>query len=1043
LAVKDKSVQIVVSAEVKKVLDAFDSAGKGITKFGAETERIGKAIDGAFAPLMKGLTVAVGAITGAMGALAKAALNVGGDFEMTMTRVAGVSSATQEEFAALTEKAEKLGETLPITASQAAEAMYSLSSAGMSAKETLGAIDGVVGLSIAQNYDLAESANLMTATIRGFGLEADQAGRVADVFNNVISSSMMNMQKLNDAMSYVAPVAKSLGISLEDTAAAMGKLADSGLRGEQIGTALRAIMLSLVDPTAEAARELDKLGVTVTDVNGKLRPLDDIFQDLKAAGMDAAEAVRIFDKRSVAAALTLMEVSGSLDEYAERLGKLGRTQELLSLMMDTFVNRVKAVSSAYEATLIEVFKQIEERAGAVADTIRDLILVFNDWARETKIFEKVLNALFEGFGIATGNVELFRQSLESIDVDAVAARFRGFAEGVRVLFDALMELGNTVPWKFIAEHLDKITYFIVTGWAVGKVTLITSSILGLAGVFIKLSKSLYGLAAAQKAVEAGYLFSPAGILSLKAFGVGLSGALALILAFPDALADNADNAELWTEAINGNTDALAKLSEEEQKFIRDKYGVGDKLKDEAKEAEAAVIEINQSYLDFLQIITLGYKNEAEQIEQLVAGFSKEITQALKEGGDKGVKDFLASFGKLPPEMEVLMQKVILAVKKGAEEMGMAGEGAKSFSQSVSEEIQKAITDYQKYAAEMTQKTKELIDTTGINAKEAWALLEQDLAGKAGETSKKLVEQFGNPSVAQAFAAAFDTMAKKAGDAMTFRISDALNSVKSAINEISKEAKGAIDEFLGKLAEAAPAFQNLQLQQVRETVDSIVFMADNGMSKVIRVYDKATGEIKDVAQTLQDTGRDSSKAFDQAANEIDRAGRKTGDAWTDGAIRPLEKTAQTAESASQSITNITASVQAVGDKVSAIAVTIGDAIKNMGDRMVSTLTAALDTARGLFERTGIEAAQRMMDNLNATIRNAIPSLSTTAQYAGQTMGMHMGRAMENAMQQSITNISQAIAALERRIAAAKSAASSASRSGGVDPAALASAYAREG
>jgi len=227
------------------------------------------------------------------------------------------------------------------------------------------------------------------------------------------------------------------------------------------------------------------------------------------------------------------------------------------------------------------------------------------------------------------------------------------------------------------------------------------------------------------------------------------------------------------------------------------------------------------------------------------------------------------------------------------------------------------------------------------------------------------------------------------------------------------------------------------------VDAISFIADNGVNKVIRVYDKATGEIREVAQTIQNSGKDSSKAFDQAANEIDRAGRKTGDAWTDGAIRPLEKTAQTAESASQSITNITASVQAVGDKVSAIAVTIGDAIKNMGDRMVSTLTAALDTARGLFERTGIEAAQRMMDNLNATIRNAIPSLSTTAQYAGQTMGMHMGRAMENAMQQSIANISQAIAALERRIAAAKSAASSASRSGGVDPAALASTYTREG
>lgn len=1039
---KDKSVQITISADVKRALDAFDSVGKGVMRFGTEAEKIGKSLDSVFAPLMKGLTLAVGAISTGIGTLTKSALNVGGDFEMVMARIQGVSKGTKEDFDALEAKARELGEKLPISAKQAAEGMYNLAQAGMTAAESLDAIDGVTGLAIAQNYDLAQSSALVVATLRSFGLEVDQAGRIADVFNNAISSSMLSMDKLNNAMTSVAPVARQLGISLEETVAMMGKLADAGMQGPEIGTALRNMMLNLVKPSKEAGGALERLGVAVMDASGRMRPMTDILQDLKNANMSVADATAIFGKRAAASSLILAEAAKDLKEYTKEVGELGKTQEMLAKMMETFANRVEEVKSAYQETLLVMFDQIKDKAKDVTQTIRDIILAFNEWARETELFRKISDAIFEGFGIVTREIEGFKSALRAIDVDAIAARFKGFAEGVRALFDAFARLAEKVPWRLLAEHLDKITYFIVTGWAASKITIIVSGIAGLAGTFMKLSKALFELAKAQAAVEGGTLLKGLSLGSLKTFSVGLAGALALITAFPDALADNADNAKLWTEAIKGNMEALAKLSKEEQAFIREKYGVGDKLKEEADKAEAAVVAVNENYKAFLDLTYAAYQTEAERMSQLVAGFSVEINEALKEGGGKGVKDFLASFGELPDDMAAMMKNVVDTVKEASEQMGAGSEGAKSFAQSVSMEIQAAITEYQTYANEMTARTRELIDETGVNAKEAWALLEADLEAKAAETSKKLTDEFGNPSVAQAFADAFGRMAQAGGDQMTLRIANALNNVKSAIREISAESKKAIDTFIADLEAKAPAYSNMQLTQVRETLDHVIFMAENAQTKILRVYDKNTGEIRELAETLNSMGRDTPRAFEQAAASIDAAGRKSGTAWEKGAVKPLGDTASKAESTAAALEAIAVKAQTVSERISTMAKDIEGVVKAMGDTMVTTFTSALDSLRATFERVSFEIGQLLGVNINSALRNAIPSMSATAQMAGQQMGQSMGRAMEMSMQGSISNITQMIAALERRIAAARAAAASASSSG-VSAAALQSNYAREG
>jgi hypothetical protein len=320
-------------------------------------------------------------------------------------------------------------------------------------------------------------------------------------------------------------------------------------------------------------------------------------------------------------------------------------------------------------------------------------------------------------------------------------------------------------------------------------------------------------------------------------------------------------------------------------------------------------------------------------------------------------------------------------------------------------------------------------------------METDLKAKAQATSKGLVDEFKNPAVAAAFAQAFGGMAKAAGDEMTLRISDALNDVKSAISAISAEARKAIDEFLQGMEDLAPAFQNLQLQQVRETTDSITFMADNGMSKIIRVYDKATGEISDVSQTIADSGRDSSKAFELAARDIEAAGRHTGTAWTQGAVEPLQRTAETAKTTGAAIGALSAEAVKVADGFKAAIDGIDAAISTMGERMVSALSVAVEGLKTVFEQIGIDSGNSMMTALNRQVEAAIPSLSTTAANAGMSMGQSMGRSLESAMQTSLQNIARAVDAMARRAAAAVPAA--AGSGGNVDAAALAAAYAREG
>lgn len=955
---KDRSVQIELSASIKSVISAFDDAGKSLTKFGKQAQNVGESLGKIFNPLMKGLVASVTVISTGMTLVAKSALQVGGDFELSMAMVKGVTSSTTEEFDLLVNKAKEMGQELPVSANDVAKAMYTLASAGFDAGEVLGSIEGIVKLSIAQNYDLAETTDLVTTVIRSFGMAAEDTGKIADIFNNAISTSKLNMDKLNQSITYVAASSHALDFSLESVVAVLAKLADSGLRAEQIGTGARTLITSLIKITPEAAKVLDKLKVSVDDGAGSLRPLSEIFMDLRDAGMTASDAVLIFGKRFFNAALTVAAAADDLAEYEEELRKIGKTQGLLDAQMATWLRKLALVQNAFNLIRIEVFEQIKEKAKELANEIQELAIAFLDWAKETEVFKKVFDALIEGFGFAVGNAKDFGEALREIDVDKLADKFKNFAETTKKLFDAFVNLAKKVPWKFIAEHLEEIATVIVTGWAAGKIALIIGGLSGLGKAFGKFSVIIKKTAEAVGA----WNLAHAGMVLNWGWIAGVAGAaLGLIALFPTELEEATGSSEDWTLALQGNKEALAKLSEEEQKFVKEKlkeYSVGKVLEEEAVQVESATDRVEQSMRDYLKTVVETFTTESEKVRFLSENFGDDIRQAFASGGKAGVKEFLAIFGKLEQGTKELMDEVVARATEGMDELGNIVVKT-TFSQDVSKAIQEALQSYNTYAADQMAKTQELVDTTGINVKEAWAALEVDLKAKAENTSKELTKQFSNPSVGAAFAKAFDDMAKAGGNAMTFRISDSLNNVKSSIQEMSAEAKSAIDGFIAELTTKAPAYANLQLTQVRETVDEIIFMAKNATTSVINIYDKNTKTFKSTAEAMRDTSNESSKLFNKTADEVDAAGRKSRDAWNAGAIEPLRQTGAAAQTAGLAFSAVLGIVESLGNKISTMGTLASGVFSSMAKEVqmlgssLSTMGVEIDT--GMSRITGVIVA----------------------------------------------------------------------------------------
>ena len=268
-----------VNAELAKA--PFDEYAEKAGKVGGTITKAGESL----LPLTTGL-VGLGAT----------AVKITADFDQQMSKVSAISGATGDDFDSLRDKANEMGEKTKFSATESAEAMEYMAMAGWKTKDMLGGIEGIMNLAAASGEDLASTSDIVTDAMTAFGLSAEGTTKIvkdgftkevanathfADVLAAASSNSNTNVSMLGESFKYVAPVAGSLGYSVEDTAVALGLMANSGIKASQGGTALRTMLTNLAKPTDKIADAMDYLGISLSNSDGSMKSLQELMDDLR------------------------------------------------------------------------------------------------------------------------------------------------------------------------------------------------------------------------------------------------------------------------------------------------------------------------------------------------------------------------------------------------------------------------------------------------------------------------------------------------------------------------------------------------------------------------------------------------------------------------------------------------------------------------------------------------------------------------------------------------------------------------------------------
>lgn len=341
--------------QAEKSLSGFSSAATKADKSSGQLTKTSSGLKGSYDRLNSSLSsaaksmLALGAAAVSLAAVSRTLTG----FEDSMAQVAAITRANTQELKAMREMAKSLGATTKFSASEAADGIRFLGMAGFSASESLASIPAVLNLATASAMGLADAADIATNIMSGFGIQAQNAAKVADVLAAASSRSNTTVQQLGGAMSTVAPISAALGISLEDTAAAIGTLSDAGIQGERAGTAMRGALASLAGPTTQAQKTLKDLGLTVQEVNPQTNDLATVFGRLNEAGLNTAQAMTIFGREAASGALVLTQASGRVGEFGDILRNAsGEAQRMADIMADSLAGDFKNLESAVESIII-------------------------------------------------------------------------------------------------------------------------------------------------------------------------------------------------------------------------------------------------------------------------------------------------------------------------------------------------------------------------------------------------------------------------------------------------------------------------------------------------------------------------------------------------------------------------------------------------------------------------------------------------------------------------------------------------------------------
>lgn len=335
-----RNLVVKIAADISSLSKGLQTAQKKLKNISSSFTKIG--------------TKMTASLTLPIVALGASVVNLSQQFEQSMANAGSVSGATAEELQRMTDLAREMGSKTVYSASQAADALYYMASAGYKVDQMAAAIQPTLNLAAATQNDLAFTTDTVVATLNQFQLGAEGAERVSNVFAAAIGASQATLEKLGNSMSYVGPVANSLGYSIEETTGALAVLYNAGYDGSMAGTSLRQSLVALMNPTTSAQKVFADLGLDLALLDPTTNSLADIIDVLGKSGMTTAQAMEVFGARAGPGMLALLSAGGdAVRDMTDAVTGTTAATTMAEQQLDTLQGQMKLLKSEVEEIALQ------------------------------------------------------------------------------------------------------------------------------------------------------------------------------------------------------------------------------------------------------------------------------------------------------------------------------------------------------------------------------------------------------------------------------------------------------------------------------------------------------------------------------------------------------------------------------------------------------------------------------------------------------------------------------------------------------------------
>lgn len=336
--------------------------------------------------------------------MSKQVVETGMSFDSAMSQVGAISGASAEDMAKLSDKAQEMGAKTKFTATESAEALTYMAMAGWKTSDMLDGLEGIMNLAASSGEDLATTSDIVTDALTAMGYSAKDSGRLADVMAAAASNSNTNVAMMGETFKYAAPVVGALGYTMEDTALAIGLMANAGIKGERAGTALRAMMTRMSAPTKDCADAMNALGISITDNDGNMKSLYDLIQDLRGAFSGLSEVQQTQYAKSLVGTEAMsgfLAVVNAAPADFDKLKKAvdnstGSAERMANVMLNNVGGQMTLLKSKLEGVQLTIYRKLEPSIRKAIDSISKSVDSVN-WKKFGREAGEALQTVTKGF----------------------------------------------------------------------------------------------------------------------------------------------------------------------------------------------------------------------------------------------------------------------------------------------------------------------------------------------------------------------------------------------------------------------------------------------------------------------------------------------------------------------------------------------------------------------------------------------------------------------------------------------------------------------